>query len=270
MTGSLMMVGLVMGLGMWRSGETFLQTLRTLVTPTEPEPQVDIQSLVVQQVRGASELTTAIFAMQAVVPTRRDRTFAGYTVGTTTLLYIAHGEVRAGVDLSQLQREDVQRVGNTLRLQLPPPQILDSKIDVNRSKVYDYDRGFLGLGPDVAPDLQQAAQQQTLQTIVETACAEGILQEANDRAKLAVTQLLSTLNSPIVSVETQPPTPGTCPQPKLASTGASESGSLSGDTPSGVPQSDSIAPSQSPPLQEESTPIVIPYRDRPSNNQPQG
>ncbi|MFN9672445.1 MAG: DUF4230 domain-containing protein [Microcystis sp.] len=59
--------------------------------------------------------------------------------------------------------------------------------------VYDYDRGFLGLGPDVAPQLQTLAQQETLEKILATACQKGILQEANQKAVLALTQLL--LNS---------------------------------------------------------------------------
>jgi len=77
-------------------------------------------------------------------------------------------------------------------VQLPPPQILDSKIDVNRSRVYDYDRGFLNLGPDVAPQLQTLAQRETLQKIVTNACDSGILNEASDRAQSVLTQLLST------------------------------------------------------------------------------
>ena len=210
-TGSLLLPGLLVTWGWWRGGNRFVEQLRSLFTLTEPKPEVDVESLVVQQVRGASELTTAIFAMQAVVPTKRDRTLGGYVVGSTTLLYLAYGEVRAGVDLSPLTRADIQIVDNVLRLRLPPPRILDSKIDVNRSRVYDYDRGFLGLGPDVAPDLQEAAQRLTLQEIVAAACSQGVLQEANQRAQLAVGQLLATAGYQQVVVETQPPDPSSCP-----------------------------------------------------------
>lgn len=209
-TGSLLLPGLLVTWGWWRGGDRFVEQLRSLFTLTEPKPEVDVESLVVQQVRGASELTTAIFAMQAVVPTKRDRTLGGYVVGSTTLLYLAYGEVRAGVDLSPLTRADIQIVDNVLRLRLPPPRILDSKIDVNRSRVYDYDRGFLNLGPDVAPDLQEAAQRLTLQEIVAAACSQGVLQEANQRAQLAVGQLLATAGYQQVVVETQPPDPSAC------------------------------------------------------------
>jgi hypothetical protein len=193
-----------------QSGGRFFQGLWTMMTPPPSEPQVDIRSLIVQQIRGASELTTAIFGMEAMVPTSRDRKVAGYSVGKTTLLYIAYGEVRAGVDLNEITPADIQVEGDRIQVQLPPPKILDSKIDVSRSQVYDYDRGFLGLGPDVAPELQTLAQQETLEKVVEAACQQDILVEANTKAELAVTRLLNTAGYTRVTVETQVPSLSNC------------------------------------------------------------
>lgn len=115
----------------------------------------------------------------------------------------------AGVDLGALAAEDVNVSSDTVRIQIPPPRILDSKIDVNRSQVYDYNRGFLNLGPDVVPELQTLAEREALQKVVAAACANGLLEEANDRARLVVTQTLSKAGTK-VAVETQPPLPGTC------------------------------------------------------------
>lgn len=212
LTGGLVVGGAFLAFGTWRAGDRFFQDLHSLFSNPQPEPKVDIRSIVVQQVRDVSELTTAVYGMQAVVPTSRDRTFGGYVIGKTTLLYVAYGEVRAGVDLSRLKPEDVSVANDTVQLRLPPPQILDSKIDVTRSKVYDYDRGFLSLGPDSAPELQQLAQQETLQKIVQSACTEGVLKEANDRAELVVSQLLNTAGYRNFTVETQPPDTASCGQ----------------------------------------------------------
>lgn len=71
--------------------------------------------------------------------------------------------------------------------------------------MYNYDRGFLSLVPDVAPQLQTLAQRQTLEKIVSTACTEGLLEEANDRAKLAITQLLTTAGYEKIEVTATPP-----------------------------------------------------------------
>lgn len=234
-TGGLLLLGILILLGSWQTGNQFFTTLRAMFTIAEPAAKVDMRSTVIQQVRGASELTTAVYSMESVVPASRERTLGGYVIGKTTLLYIAHGEVRAGVDLATLQPTDVQIVGESITLRLPPPKILDSKIDVTRSKVYDYDRGFMGLGPDVAPELQELAQRETLTKIVETACADGVLQAANDRAKLAVSQLLTTAGYTQFTVETQPAPPETC-------VAAGASPSLSTPLPAPLPAPSLVVP----------------------------
>jgi len=197
------MLAVIFGFGALRAGENFLSGVQELFTAPQPEPEVDVRSVVVQQVREVSELSTAVFTMEAVVPSRRERTLAGVTVGSTTLLYIARGEVRAGIDLSQLRPSDVAVNGDQLTIQLPPARILDQKIDVNRSSVYDYDRGFLNLGPESAIELQSVANQAALSKIVTAACEQGILDQAGDRAQLVVQQLMNTTGQSAV-VETQP------------------------------------------------------------------
>ena len=210
LTGGVILVSLLTSVAIWRSGGRFFDALMLMVQPPEPEQTVDVRSIVVHQIRGASELTTAVFAMEAVVLTTSDRTLVGYVIGKTNLLYSAYGEVRAGVNLSELADYNVQTTEESIQVLLPPPRILDQKIDVTRSKVFDYDRGFLGLGPDTAPQLQDLANQEALRKIVSAACAEDILQEANERAELVVMQLLSTAGYGDITIETQPPAPGTC------------------------------------------------------------
>jgi hypothetical protein len=204
LAGGLAVAGLMVGLEAVRTGDRLLTTITNLLTNPQPDPAVNVQTVVIQQIRNASELTTAVFTMQAVVPTSQDAVLHGFVVGTTRLLYIAHGEVQAGVDLSQLNSQNIQVSGDRIRLQLPPPRILNSKIDVNRSRVYDYDRGFFSLGPDTAPELQSLAQQEALKKVVQTACTNGILEQARDRANLVVTQLLNGAGYKSVIVESQP------------------------------------------------------------------
>lgn len=210
LVGGLVAAGVLVSLGVWRMSDRFLSAFGNFFNAPSSAPKVNVQSVVIQQVREASELTTAAFTMQAVVPTSQDNNIGGFVIGTTKLLYIAHGEVKAGVDLSRLTDKNVQMAGDRIQIQLPPARILDSKIDVNRSSVYDYNRGVLGLGPDVAPDLQNLAQQEALQKIVDAACEDGLLNKASDRAKLVVTQLLSTAGYKEVAVEAPAPSPGEC------------------------------------------------------------
>jgi hypothetical protein len=210
LSGGFLLLGIIIGIGLWRSGEQFLDGIKMALTPQPPQEEVDVRTVVVQEVRGASELTTAVFAMEAVVPASSTRTIGNYEVGTTTLIYVAYGEVRAGVDLSEVTPEDVRVSDTTLRVMLPPPRILDSKLDVSRSDVYDYSRGFLGLGPDRAPELQDQAQEAALQKVMTAACEEGILQEASDRAELVVAQLLNNTGYDTIEIESRPPAESGC------------------------------------------------------------
>ena len=192
------------GLAFLRSGSRFMEGVKMAMTPQPPEETVDVRSVVVEQVRMASELTTAVFTMEAVIPAKSDRKLGNYTIGETNLLYIAYGEVSAGVDLGNIEPADVSTSaeGTSVRLVLPAPQILNDKIDINRSDVYDYDRGFLNLGPDRAPELQKLAQEEALAKIKNAACDQEILKQANERAQLVVSQLLESAGFDEVIVET--------------------------------------------------------------------
>ena len=184
--------------GMWESVNNF----RSLFSFSLSQPQTDISTTVVNQIQNASELTTTIFAMQTVVPTSQNRQIGYWQIGTTKLVYIAHGEVRAGVDLSQLMPENVRVTDGQVNIQLPPPQILDSKIDVDRSLVYSYDQGFLNLGPHVPNELQTLAQQKALTEVISAACRTGILEQANQQAESAIANLLNISGYPVVKVQT--------------------------------------------------------------------
>ncbi|AFZ47026.1 hypothetical protein Cyast_1057 [Cyanobacterium stanieri PCC 7202] len=166
--------------------------------------EVDTSRLIVQKIQAVSELTTTVFVMDAVVPTSSNRRVGDWVIGETNLLYLARGEVRAGIDLSKMDDDDITVDGNTLIITLPSPEILDSKIDVNQSQVYDYNRGFLNLGPDVAPDLQTQAQRVTLKRVIESACEADILNQANQRAILTINQLMAHSGYDSVKINTTP------------------------------------------------------------------
>lgn len=182
---------------------------RILVLETQ-EPEVDLETLLVQRIRSASELTTAISVLDTIVPASQRVTMGNFTLGETKLLYVAAGEVRAGIDLQDFSGDNVAIADGEVTIQLPPPKILDSKIDVNRSYIYDYDRGPLGLGPDVGPDLQITAQRQTLTVMVEKACRSNLLEQANHQAQSSLESLLTAIAQQPIRVETTPATAEDC------------------------------------------------------------
>ncbi len=180
------------------------------LVPTQPPPTLDVRMVMVRQMRQASELATAIYTLETVVTESQARTLGGFEIGRTDLLYVAHGEVRAGVDLGELMPGDVTIAGDRVEIRLPAPELLDRKIDVERSYVYDLRQSLLG---PLDPAMQSRAEQFALDKIVRTACAEGILDDANARADTAVRGLLGGAGYREVTVRTRPPAPGACPLP---------------------------------------------------------
>ena len=202
--GGINLMILLILLSIWRTGDRALNFMSNLFKFQPVEPKIENSSTIVQQIRNIQELATTVQTMETIVPVSADRKLGDIPVATTRLLYVARGEIKAGVDLNELTNADIKVSNNSIEIGLPPAKILDSKIDVNRSRVYDYDRGFLNLGPDVAPQLQTLAQRRTLVEMVNTACNEGILEEANDKAKQTIGQLLVNTGYK-VKVETRSP-----------------------------------------------------------------
>ena len=186
----------------WRMSDRALNFASNLFTISAIESRVENPKPIIEKIRNIQELSTTIQTIDTIVPASAERKLGDLSLGTTKLLYIARGEIRAGVDLGELTESDIRVTQNKIVINLPPAKILDSKIDVNHSRVYDYNRGFLNLGPDVAPQLQTLAQRKTLVEIVNTACSEGILNRANTKAKETIAQILGAAGYQQVEINT--------------------------------------------------------------------
>lgn len=206
--GAILLAVAIIAFGLYQQGERFISRAEELFQQPQPTPVIDTRAIIVEQLNGASELTTAKFVMETVVSQAQDRTIGPFTVGQTKLLYVAYGEARAGVNLDEITADDVTVVSDTVTIALPPPKLLDTSIDVDRSYVYDLQRSLLG---PVDPELQSRAERFARNKIEETACESDILGEANRNAEIAVRSLLRAAGFAEVNVETQPPAPDECP-----------------------------------------------------------
>ena len=176
----------------------------------------DTSSLIVRQVRDVSELTTALFEMDAVVPVS-DKGF----LGESKLLYIAHGNVRVGIDLSEFQSDDVQVEGKKVVVTLPQLKILGSNLDLDHSNVYSFDGNIFARQGKEAVKLQAQAQREALRKIEEAACRNWLMKTAGDRVQKTVEQMLSQVLTDRgyteIIVKTQLPPEGDCSS-RLANT----------------------------------------------------
>ena len=202
--GSINLIFLVVIASIWHTGDRALNFVGSLFKPQPVQLKLDNSTAIVERLQNLQELTTTVQTVEKIVPTSADRKIGDLPIATTRLLYIARGEIRAGIDLGELSDRDITIDRRTIEIDLPTAKILDSKIDVESSRVYDYDRGFLNLGPDVAPQLQTLAQRNSLTEITTTACQEGILERANLQAQESISQLLVNFGYEEVIVNVTP------------------------------------------------------------------
>jgi hypothetical protein len=152
--------------------------------------RIDISSpAVVDKIRQLSRLETVGYAIDKIVEGNRQYPYLhlpDFLVGDKLIL-VAHGEVIAGVDLSQLKASDVSVHGNAVEVKLPEPQILSTRIDNGQTRVYSRTTGLLVVAdPNLESQVRLAAEQQFTQS----ALADGVLDKARQNARVSVGALL--------------------------------------------------------------------------------
>ena len=99
--------------------------------------QIERTELLVDQVRRIGELSSAGFYEELVLTDRDESVLAelkratglNRLTGNDDFVIICKGRVRAGFDLTKVQETDFSTSGDTLRLTLPPVEILDVVIN---------------------------------------------------------------------------------------------------------------------------------------------
>jgi len=118
------------------------------------------------------------------------------------VLFIARGEVQAGVDLSKLKENDVvvsRSVSGTTSLNvatihLPPAEIISFKLDEQKSHVFDVKTdSLLPFLASPIPELYDYVRREAETAIKQAAIEDGILSTANDNARRDVELLLLRL-----------------------------------------------------------------------------
>lgn len=137
---------------------------------------------VVEQIQSLSDLVTVKYVVEKVVVLDDARWY-----GESRVLLLAHGIVKAGIDLKRLKPGDVVVSGRTITVHLPPPQMTDAYLDDTRSKVIDHETGLLRT---FDKDLEQNAREEAVLDIRRAALNNGIMNDASERAQLELALFL--------------------------------------------------------------------------------
>jgi hypothetical protein len=165
---------------------------------------------IVQQVRPLARLETIQYSVEKIITGQVNQGALEFLFGDR-LLFVAHGRVIAGIDLSQLQDQDVLVDSAGVRLYLPPAEIFVATLDNQKSYVFDRTTGLLQGGD---PGLETAVRQIAEQQIRQAALEDGILEQAQTNGEAYLYRLLRSLGLEGVTIESRPhsiPTPVAAP-----------------------------------------------------------
>ncbi len=144
---------------------------------------------IVKEVQSLARLETIQYSVEKVITAELNQGTFGSLFGDR-LLFVAHGYVIAGVDLSKIKEEDLRMVGDTLRIKLPEAEVFVATLDNEKSYVYDRDTGLLKRADT---QLESEARRAAEAEILRTAAEDGILTQAQANAETYLLSLLNTL-----------------------------------------------------------------------------
>lgn len=163
---------------------------------------------VVEQVQTLSDLVTVKYVLEKVVILEDAKWY-----GENRVLLLAHGIVKAGIDLKRIAPGDVVVTGRKITLHLPPATITDAYLDEKQTQVIDWQRGFLRT---FDKDLEQTARQDAVDDISRAARLDGILNDADRRARLELALFLHQAGfDPVEFVDKSPGGPAHEDVPKF-------------------------------------------------------
>jgi hypothetical protein len=160
-----------------------------------PPPVVSIQ-----KIKALAELSTVEYS--TVTEVYNETPPAGivdkFLSNKEQLLMLVYGDVKAGFDLSRLTEDSLWTDGRRVRLALPPPEILNTSIDFERTHIVFYENKLLLDHNN--PNLQGEALKQANEAIVKAALAEGVLDKSGEYGRIFFENFLYSMGFEDVEV----------------------------------------------------------------------
>jgi hypothetical protein len=170
------------------------QALQTQVSNLlNPTPTIIADPVTyINEVRALARLETIQYSIEKVI--------TGETGGGTfqtlfgdKILFVGHGTVIAGIDMSKLQPEDMRFENGVLTVKLPPAEVFIAALNNEKSYVYDRDTGIL-TKPDI--NLETLVRQRAEEEILKAALEDGILEQAQTNAEAYLFKFFAALGYP--------------------------------------------------------------------------
>jgi hypothetical protein len=170
------------------------QALQTQVADLlHPTPTIIPDPItIISDVHALARLETIQYTVEKVITAENGQGNLGFLFGDK-LLYVAHGFVIAGIDMSKLEPGDMQMVNGVLNVRLPAAEVFVTTLDNSKSYVYQRDTGLL---TKENIDLQTLAQRSAEDEIKKAALEDGILKLAQQNAETYLSKFFGALGFP--------------------------------------------------------------------------
>src|SRR6202166_1692043 len=142
---------------------------------------------VLHRIQRLQRLETVVYTMDKIVSGSRVSPILPDFLAGDRLLMLVHGEVIAGIDLSNVKPGDVKVEGKQVHLHLPAPQLFSTRIDSAKTRVYSRQTGLL---VPTDPNLETQVRQEAERQLQEAAMAGGIMGSAQQKGISTITRLL--------------------------------------------------------------------------------
>jgi len=175
--------------------------LSSSVTIVHPTPNVLLA------VKDLARLESASFHMERVIDlTDKQSLLFGLVQSEDAILLVAVADVSAGVDLQQLQADDIAADAPAKRvtITLPAPEVFHAELDNSKTYVHTRRTGALANRKE---NLETRARQEAERSLIEAALQAGLLNRASDNARRAVEGLARGLGYEHVEVKVRAPPP---------------------------------------------------------------
>ncbi len=144
---------------------------------------------IIRDVRSLARLETIQYTIEKVITAESGQGPLGILFGDK-LIFVAHGQVIAGVDMSKLDTRDLEVKDGVLYVTLPEPEIFVVDLDNEKSYVYDRETGYLTKGQvNLESDARRAAERE----IEKAADEDGVLDLARQNAENYLSRLFRDL-----------------------------------------------------------------------------
>lgn len=160
--------------------------------PNKPDKIFISHDMVLEQVEEIGKLELLKYNIRDIIEYKKERT---WLPNSQTALIVV-GEVVACIDLTQINKDDITIVDDSINLTLPLPEICYFKIDHNRSRVYDVQYGLW----DTHQLVDEAYKEAELQ-IHRQAIDMGIAKESKQSAIKIITPILNGLGFKKVRID---------------------------------------------------------------------